>query len=104
MTTTHTIQLAQPGEATYNPDKPLPHPIAVHDDGRCDRHHWVDEGDVLVGFQPAGDEQKVTLFRGEWLQDLDAAVGMYPVFSNSGGLYALQAPVTEVHRFTPQEA
>lgn len=95
-----TIQPGQPGEGMgYNVHKPLPYPFHVD----------TKTGDViqgpptefddwrLLGFQPDVGTQSVELTRSVWLAgDVDACVGMVPVFIDSdGGMFSLDVPITK---------
>lgn len=106
-TNTLSIHPGQPGEGmNYNVNKPLPYPYHVD----------ADTGDVkpgpqtnneswrLLGFQPDADTQHVEVWREDWLNEPNTAVGLVPVFVDAdGGMFSLDVPVTRVtdHRVTP---
>jgi hypothetical protein len=108
---TITLQPAQDADGSeYDPRKPLPYPIAVGDDDRCEnvpgfplRHQTDDRTTlpILVGFMPDLDTQSVEVLADEWRErDVTAVVGMVPVFFCPGGIsegmFNLAVPITDV--------
>lgn len=97
----------QPGEKVYNPRKPLPYPIFVGTDLRCENvpgyalaHSETprDEMPTLVGFQPSVSEQFVALSVEDWMEGSDEreAVGMVPVFAApDGAMFSLDVDLTD---------
>lgn len=109
--TTITIQPGQPGEGMeYNPAEPLPYPIFVGDDDRCENVPGYppnrvgverDTLPILVGFQPDVETQSVDLLAEDWRRDPSTAIGMVPVFFEPGGIsegmFSLAVQITSVH-------
>lgn len=104
------LQTGQPGEGLgYNPAKPLPYPIFVAHDYRCENvpgyplRHGVanrDELPILAGFQHDATVQNVDLMAEDWDEDWQQAVGMIPVFFEPAeigdGMFSLTVPITSV--------
>lgn len=95
---TITLHIGQPGNGTaYDPSEPLPYPIHVGDDDRCEnvpgyplRGGADHRGElpILAGFQPSTSRQEVTLYAHQLRENPEAAVGMVPVFFEPGGFSA----------------
>lgn len=109
--TTQVIVRLQPGQPDegmdYNPRKPLPYPIHVGEDGRCENVPFVGcalargQGyrPRLIGFQATIEPDPTgLLLRDSWLDGpIELAVGMYPVFTlEDGGMANLAVPITSV--------
>jgi hypothetical protein len=75
-------------------DGQRPWPISVDADMSVMSGLGQDDGARLIGFQQPG-VQSVVLMASAWVQDLDAAVGLEPVFSN-GYLFVMQGAIVEV--------
>lgn len=89
----------QPGQAGngmgYDPRVPLPYPIFVGGDDRCENvpgypfaHTAEDRSKlpILVGFQPPDTStQHVVVSVDEWWEDWHSAIGLVPVFYEPGG-------------------
>ncbi len=114
------LQPGQPGEGLdYCPSKPLPYPIFVGDDDRCENVPGKDPAGVryplarevagsgrrmlpkLVGFQKgAAPNPESMLSVDRWRLDPETAVGMYPVFCEpagfDAGMFNLNVPITSV--------
>jgi hypothetical protein len=74
-------------------DGQRPWPISVDENMTVVGGLGEDDGSRLIGFQQPG-VQSVVLMASAWVQDLDAAVGLEPVFSN-GNLFVMQGAVVE---------
>ena len=72
-------------------DGQRPWPIAVDEKFDVVSGLGEDDGSRLIGFQSPGI-QRVILMAAGWAKDLDAAIGLEPVFSN-GNLFVMQGPV-----------
>lgn len=103
---TRTIHLNQPGTplGEYNPRIAVPYPYHIEPDGAVMRQDfWHGDPAYLVGFQRDGDEQIVNLHTRDWFEGpMEAAVGMFPVFTGSdGGMYSMKLPVKKVTAWPP---
>lgn len=114
-TSTKTIAL-QPGQRgngmEYDVNVPLPYPIFVGDDNRCENvpgYALAGRADdreslpILVGFQPDTQTQRVLLDLldvADWRIAPTVAVGMVPVFFEpagfNAGMFSLDVPITGV--------
>lgn len=99
---TISIQPGQPGEGMgYNVNKPLPYPFHIDPEtGECKHGRGTAEFDgatwTLLGFQAREDVKHVDLYRHEWLDDPQQAVGMFPVFGGGDAIFNLTVPITDV--------
>lgn len=101
MSTIRTIQPAQTETvgAPFNPLLRQPYPFHIEEGGAVQRQDfWCGEPSHLIGFQRHADVQHVDLTADEWFaQSPDAAVGMWPVFTDAGGgMWNLRQPVESV--------
>lgn len=75
---------------------PYPYRIDTENGDVLDQDTWKGDPARLLGFQETR-VQRVKLFFADWIKDPKSAVGLYPVFLESGGtMFSLTIPVAAV--------
>lgn len=75
--------------------KPAPWPVLVDEEGKVLSGLGSDDGSQLLGFQH-GDVQQVVLWFADFQVLPATAVGLVPVFSQPGGMFAQHPEIVAV--------
>lgn len=78
--------------------KKLPYPFHIAEDGKVLRQEfWNGDPSGIVGFQRDVEVQKVDLWWADAAKNPEQAVGMFPVFTQTGGtLYTYTVAIESV--------